>query len=163
MSEKTFRTILFVALILVAPALLFMVQVFFLVPTVFLLAGTLLMTVKSLTSGFDSENLAFLAFFAVHFLLFGGIYWLLAFAMARLASLFPSATARRTLLGLLLLGLSVLSQAPVYGGGGHGPLRMGPLQFVLKEMGGSYGQGAVWGVYLVALATVLLPFAMHRR
>lgn len=150
MSEKTFRTILFLALLLVAPALLFMVQVIFVVPPVFLLAGLAYMLKKTVFGGFGMENLAFIAFLLIHLLIFGGLYWLVALALGKLAKLTHHGALRTCLLIALLGGLACLTQLPIYGGGGHGPARMGPLQHLLIELKQSYGTGAVVSVYLTA-------------
>jgi hypothetical protein len=129
MSEKTFRTILFVALLLVAPALIFLVQVVFIVPPVFLLAGVTYVLKKTVVSGFHLENLAFIGFFLAHLLVFGGLYWLLALILGKMAKLLPGATPRVVLLVALLGGLAWLTQQPIYGGGGTARPEWAPFSF----------------------------------
>lgn len=154
MSEKSFRTILFVALLLVAPAILFLVQAIFIVPPVFLLAGFVYILKKLLLSGPGLDNLTFLAFLSVHLLIFIGVYWLLAWLLGKLTLLTPHRNLRGVLLLLLLAGLGWLTQLPIYGGGGHGPAKMGPLQHLLKGLEQSYGPGSMLTVYLTALGLV---------
>lgn len=156
MNEKGFRTVLFVALLLVAPALLYLVQVVFIVPPVFLLAGLVYTLKKAVAAGFSTEQLAFLAFFLVHFLLFAGAYWLLAGLLGRLARLVPRGPACYGLLVLVLAALGGLTQLPIYGGGGHGPARLGPLQHLLIGLEQSYGPGSMLTVYLSALGLVVI-------
>lgn len=141
MSEKSFRTALFVALLLFAPAFLFLIQAFLFVPPVFLLAGVVFMLKKTLLAGFGTENLTFLAFTAVHLLVFVGLYWLLAWLLGKLSLLLPHGGSRIVLLFLLLVGLGGVTQLPFYGGAGHGPADMGPLQHLFAGSGGSYGPG----------------------
>lgn len=154
MSEKTFRTILFIALMLVAPALVFMVQAIFVVPPVFLIAGLVYMLKKTVISGFGMENMTFIAFLLIHLLIFGGLYWLLALVLGKLAKLTPRGAPRTCLLIALLVALAGLTQLSIYGGGGHGPARMGPLQHLLTELEQSYGTGSMLSVYLTAAGLV---------
>jgi len=162
LSEKTFRTILFVALLLTAPALLFLVQAFFVVPPVFLLAGLLYMLKKSVVSGFGMENLTFIAFFLIHLAIFGGLYWLVALVLGKVAKLAHRGAPRILLLLALLGGLTGLTQLPIYGGGGHSPARLGPLQHLLAELERSYGSGSMLVVYLTAAGLVGATLAWRR-
>ncbi len=52
--------------LLVAPAILFLIQVVFIVPPVVLLAGLGFMLKKIATGGFGLDNLTFLAFLLLH-------------------------------------------------------------------------------------------------
>jgi len=162
LSEKTFRLILFVALLLTAPALLFLVQAFLVVPPVFLLAWLLYMLKKSVVSGFGMENLTFIAFFLIHLLVFGGLYWLLALVLGKVAKLVPRGAPRTALLIALLAGLAGLTQLPIYGGGGHGPARLGPLQHLLAELERSYGSGSMLAAYLTAAGLLGAMLAWRR-
>jgi len=162
MHEKTVRTLLFAALLLAAPALLTLIQAVFVLPPVFLLAGTLVMLVKTIEAP-GSENVTFLAFFAVHFLVFAGLYWLVAFLVAKLGARFLSARGRTVLLGVCLAGLAALTQAPLFGGAGDGPMRLGPLQFLLADLARSYGTAAVIALYLVFPALFAVLLAWRRR
>jgi len=154
MSEGSFRTILFVALLLVAPTLIFLVQVVFIVPPVLLLAGLVFLVKKIATSGFGNDNLVFFAFLAIHLVIYGGLYWLISWLVGKLASLFPKGLPRTILLLVLLAGLAAVTQVPIYGGAGHGPADMGPLQHLLARLEKSYGAGSVLTVYLTSIGLV---------
>ena len=167
MSALTFRRILFVALLLAAPAVLFLVQAVFVVPTTLLIAGAVRMLPKLVASGFGGENVAFIGFLAVSSLIFAGLFYLLAWLCGKLAKRLPVGWPRGALLAALLAGLTWITQRPIYGGGGHGPGKFGPLQDLLRELDQSYGAGSALTVYGVALATVLISVAIafwrHRR
>ncbi len=154
MSETTFRSILFLALLLTAPALIFLVQVIFIVPPVFLLAGITYVLKKTVVSGLRLENLTFIGFFLAHLLVFGGLYWLLALILGKLARLLPAGVPRLLMLCALLGGLAWVTQLPIYGGGGHGPVRLGPLQFLLAELAKDYGRASLAMVYLSAAGLI---------
>jgi len=162
-GERTFRRILFVALLLGAPAVLFLIQVIFVVPTVLLLAGAVRMVPKLLASGFAWENLAFIAFLLACALIFAGLWYLPAWLFGKLAARLPAGWPRSTLLGVLLAGLVWVTQQPIYGGGGHGPGKFGPLQELLGSLDKSFGAGTALTVYAVALALVLFPLALAWR
>jgi hypothetical protein len=63
-------------------------------------------------------------------------------------------------MAFLLAGLAGLTQLPIYGGGGHGPAKFGPIQFVIAELGREYGAGAVYAVYGAGLLIGGLPFIL---
>lgn len=155
MSEQSFRTILFVALLLVAPAIFFLVQVIFILPPVFLLAGAVYVLKKIVLGGFGLENFTFLALFLLHLLLSAGVYWLVAWLLGKLALLAPRGAVRSALPALLLAGIGGVTQVPIYGGGGHGPAKLGPLQMLLGGLEASYGPGSMLTVYLTALGVLL--------
>jgi hypothetical protein len=159
-AERTFRRILFVALLLGAPAVLFLIQVVFVVPTVLLLAGAVRMVPKLVASGFARENLAFVLLLLAGALIFAGLCYLIAWLFGKLAARLPAGRPRLALLGVLLAGLVWVTQQPIYGGGGHGPGKFGPLQELLGSLDKSFGAGTTLTVYLVALALVLLPLAL---
>lgn len=163
MSERTFRRILFAALLLVAPTIIFLIQVVFVVPTIFVPAGLVYMLYKLVASGWDSEMPIFIGFFLVHLAVFGGLYALLAWLIGKLCCLFVQGWPRLVPLTLLLAGLAAMTLLPIYGGGGHGPSSFGPIQFIIAELGREYGSGAVYAVYVSAALLCGLAVALHRR
>lgn len=165
MTENTFRTILFIALLLVAPAILFLVQVVFIVPPVVLLAGLVYLLKKIAAGGLGLDNLTFLAFLLIHLAIFGGMYWLLAWVFGKLARLLAPGLPRCIFLGLLLAGLACLSQLPIYGGAGHGPARLGPLQTLLAALTRSYGDHSALILSLTAgtLVAAAAIWTIRRR
>lgn len=160
MSELAFRRVLFVACVVAAPAVLFLIQVVFIVPPVLLLAGAVQMLPKLVASGFGTEN----SFFFVALLAGAGIaagpYYLLAWLLGKLAARLPAGWPRATLLAALLAGLLWVTQRPIYGGGGHGPSRLGPLQELLGSLDREFGAGSTLTVYSVALVLILVPMIL---
>jgi hypothetical protein len=156
-TERTFRRTLWVALLLVAPTLVFLVQAIFVVPTIFIPAGMIYMGYKLVAYGWNRETLIFIGFFLVHLAIFGGLYALLAWLVGRLCCLIFSERLRLIPMALLLAGLAALTQLPMYGGGGHGPGKFGPIQFIIAELGRGYGAGVVYAVYGAGLLIGGLP------
>lgn len=163
MTETTFRTILFIALLLLAPVILFLVQVVFIVPPVVLLAGAGYLLQKIAGGGFSLDNLTFLIFLLLHLVFFGGIYWLLSWILGKLARLLPRGAPRIALLGVLLAALAGLSQLPIYGGTGHGSAHLGPLQSLLADLERSYGTGSSLGIYIAAAVLVVAVVGWRLR
>jgi hypothetical protein len=157
-TERTFRRILWTALLLVAPTLVFLVQVIFVVPTIFVPAGLVYMGYKLATHGWSGEMSVFIGFFLLHLAVFGGLYALLAWLVSKLCCLIFPERLRWIPMALLLTGLTALTQLPIYGGGGHGPAEFGPIQFIIAELGRDYGAGAVYAVYGAGLLIGGLPF-----
>jgi len=163
MNELMFRRILFIAMVLAAPTILFLIQVVFIVPPVLLLAGAVRMVPKLITSGFDGENLTFLVLLLVGGVVLSGPYYLVAWLLGKVAGVLPFGWMRLALLGMLLAGLLWVTQQSIYGGGGHGPMHVGPLQDLLASLDNSYGRGTMLTVYLVALALSTYPVIASRR
>lgn len=160
MTERTFRRILWAALLWVGPAVVFLVQVVFVVPTIFIPAGLVYMGYKLVAYGWDSEMPIFAGFFLLHLAVFGGLYALLAWLISKLCCLIFPERLRWIPMALLLAGLGALTQLPIYGGAGHGPAKFGPIQSIVAELGRGYGAGAVYAVYGAGLAIGGLPFIL---
>jgi hypothetical protein len=151
------KWVFFLLLLFFAPALLFMVQVFMVIPPIFFAAGLLFLFTKMIYPAHLLENLAFMGFFAVHLLIFGGLYYVIAMLLAKLTSLIkPLGT--RTLVFLALCCAAIAPAFfPLYGGGGHGPAKMGNLLYALEEVDRSYGPMTslmVYGGALLAIAAI---------
>jgi hypothetical protein len=162
-DERTFRHTLFVALLFGAPAVLYLVQVVFVVPPVLLLAGAVGMLAKFVATGFGRESLFMLVALLAGALICAGPCFLLAWLLGKLAARLPAGWPRWALLGALLAGLVWITQQPIYGGGGHGPGKFGSLQSLLGGLDESFGKGTVLTVYLVSVVLVLLPVARAYR
>lgn len=161
MSERLFRRVLFLALLLVSPTIIFLVQVVFVVPTVFLPAGLFYMIYKLVAHGWGNDVPIFIGFFLIHLAVFGSCYWLLAWLVGKLCCGIFAGLWRLVSLVVLLAGLGALTQLPIYGGGGHGPSRFGPIQFIVAELGREYGSGAIRAVYASALFLCCLPILLN--
>jgi hypothetical protein len=157
LDYRTMKWALFLLLLFFAPALLFMIQVFMIVPAIFFLAGIFFVMTKFINPASFFENLAFIAFLAIHLLIFGGLYYLIAMLLAKLTSLIKPLGART----LVFFGLCCAAIAPaffpLYGSGGHGPAKMGNLLYALEEVDRSYGPMTslmVYGGALLAIAAI---------
>ncbi len=150
MDYTAIKWILFVTLLLTVPAVLFLIQVVFFVPAIFFLAGIIGMVAK-FSSGSLGELGAFIAFFGVHLLVFGSLYYGLSVLLAKLISAVPSPAVRATIVVSLVLGLGTLILMPVYGGGGHQPVKWGTLFSLLEP---TYGPAVIPLVYVPSIAVV---------
>ena len=147
MSYWSIKWIIFVALLLTVPAMLFLVQVVMFYPAIFFLAGILFMVPKALIRSNSTETLWFIAIFGIHFLVYTGIYYLVSILLAKLISMIQSVNFKRIILGFILVALVIVTQLPVYGAGGHGPIEWVTLNEIFYELNKSYGKGAVITVY----------------
>lgn len=164
MDYTVIKWIVFVTLLLTVPAVLFLIQVVFFVPAIFFLAGMIGMVAK-FSSGSLGELGISIAFFGVHLLVFGSLYYGLSALLAKLISAVSSPAVRAAIVVTLVLGLGALILMPVYGGGGHQPVKW-VLLFSLLEP--SYGPAAIPLVYVPTIAVVAVLLArrhwnIHRR
>ena len=126
-NEPIVRRIIYVLLLVVAPGFLFMVQVVQFGPPI-LIFTYFPSVVWSHFSGEEAGSLVMVGGFAAHFLLLAGLYWLIAFALAKLVVFFRQPSTAGTFLVLILMGILGVSQLSLYGSGGHGASQIGPLQ-----------------------------------
>jgi len=159
-EELTLRRILFGASLLTAPAVLFLVQVIFIVPPILLLAAAGGMAVKLVTNGFGRENMFLFLITLVTALLLAAPFWLAAWLLGKIARLLPARWQRIALLVVLLAGLAWVTQLPIYGGGGHGPGKFGNLQTMLADLARDFGAVTMILVYVGGLVLVSLPMVI---
>jgi hypothetical protein len=156
---------LFTLLLLIAPALLFLVMAFMFMPAIFFAAGILYMIPKALVPAHTSETLTFIGFFGLHLLIYVGLYYLIAVAAAKLLFLIRNARARNAAFAFLFIGVVALALFPVYGSGGHGPAEWRSLPGVFQEVNNDYGPytvAIVYGAFFLCLAALWL-YRRHRR
>ncbi len=163
--EFLIRHALFLALVLIAPALVFLVQVVFIIPTALIPTGIVYMLLKMVDSGLRMESLWISLFFGLHALIFIGGYWLLALMLARLLASRASLGLRLLLAGAIVGALIRVALLPVYGGGGHGPMRLSPLPEFLAELIRQYDAlGLAAALMTLGLLGLLPPlWRWHRR
>lgn len=109
-------------------------------------------------SGKFGEPLVFVAFLGVHLVVYFGIYYGISVALAKGISMIRSGKARNIMVSIVVLGLGVLTQLPIYGGGGHGPMRWGTLS---AAFGKAYGPSTLLMVYVPAILVVSV-LIVHR-
>ena len=159
MDYSAVKWTLFSVLFLTVPAMLFLVQAVIFLPAIFFLAGTII-AISKMFSGKFGEPLAFIAFLGVHLVVYSAIYYGISVGLAKGISIIRSGRARNVIVSIVALGLGALTQLPVYGGGGHGPIRWGSLSAAL---GKDYGPGAVLIVYIPAILLVSLLLIVRQR
>jgi hypothetical protein len=112
--------------------MIFLVEVVLLIPANMMFAYVVVGFSKVTT------DWGFMLFFLVCFLITIGIWAVLAIILAKLVCLFKNAVIRNILTSAIVLGLLYLTTQPVYGGGGHGPMRWGTISNFTKSSGPEY-------------------------
>jgi hypothetical protein len=134
------------------------------IPAVFFVAGIFYMFLKILSAGHSSarESLWFIVFLGVHSLVYSGLYYVISIGAARLIIRMHGKLARNVMVGSLCLGLVFMTQFPVYGGGGHGPIHWKPLNSILGEINKMYGTGTAEIVYGLTILLVCGTLLLHK-
>lgn len=162
LDYPTMTWAMFAVMFATAPALVFLIQVFLVVPPLFILAGILDMIPKAIEPAQAAETLTFMAIFAVHLLVFSGFYLNLARGLAKLIGLIGNARTRCAAFMLTLAAAASVSALPVYGFGGHSRAAWGPLWLVFEKVNESHGRYGVLAVY-GAFGISLLAWVLYRR
>lgn len=130
-----------------------MVQVVLIVPTIMLPAGLVYMIYKAIMWGPKLESLWIGGFVLLHAAVFMLIYWALAYVLAKLLLSATRRSLRLVFLAAVFGALLVLNLQPIYGGGGHGPMRLSPLPQFASGMVRDYD---LMGLISLVLALVLI-------
>ena len=162
MSYLTIKWTIFVALFLTVPAMLFLVQAVMFFPAIFFVAGIVFMVQKALINLGSHDTLTFLVIFVIHLLIYFGIYYLISVIAAKLISIIRSANVKKIIVATILVGLVIVTQLPVYGGGGHSPIKWVTLSEFLADLNKSYGKFTVIAVYGVT-ALLIASFVFWRK
>lgn len=163
MSYSTIKWTILVALLLTVPAMLFLVQVVMFFPAIFFVAGIIFMVPKAIIHSKSTETLWFIVIFGIHFLVYFGIYYLVSIIVAKLISIIKSSNVKKIIVVIILAALVIITQLPVYGGGGHGPIEWVTLTEMLGDVNKSYGKGAVITVYGCTVLLIVSIFLLRRR
>jgi hypothetical protein len=155
MNYRSIKWILFTALSLTVPTVLFLFVVVMFVPAIFFVAGIGYVFPKVFTSGHFGESLGYIAILGVHALIFFGLHYGVSVIVAKLTSLIKKPLARNCIVAAICSGLVFLARFPIYGGGGHGPVYWYTLSQLFDELNKSYGTGAVQIVYGAAILLLL--------
>ena len=153
MDYRSIKWIIFTGLCLAAPAMLFFVMAVMFMPAIFFVAGIGYVIPKAFSPGHTGESLSFIAILSTHALFYAGLYYVVSVLFAKAAMMIKRRFARNCVLAAFCIGLAFMTRFPIYGGGGHGPIRWHPLSELLGEFNKSYGDGTVEIVYG---ATILL-------
>ncbi len=152
LSRPAITWILFTALMLFPPSVLFLLVVIMFMPSVFFVAGVIYMIPKLFVSGHTAETLSFMLIFGLHALIYTGIYYVLARLLATGIMKLRSNAGKICAVIMLLIGLGSVTLLPIYGGGGHGPIRWRTLVALLQELSRSYGEISLLMVYAFSIA-----------
>ena len=153
MDYRSIKWIIFTGLSLTAPAMLFMVMAVMFMPAVFFVAGIGYVIPKAFSPGHTGESLSFIVILGIHALVYAGLYYAVSVLFAKAAMLIKRRFVRNCVIAAFCIGLVFMTRFPMYGAGGHGPIRWHPLSELLGEFNKSYGEGTVEIVYG---ATILL-------
>ena len=151
---------------LTVPAVFFLVMAVMFIPAVFFLAGIVYVIPKIFVPGHASESLWFIAILGIHFLVYGGAYYLISILAAKVIIMIKGGLLRFCTLVTLCCGLVFMTRFPVYGGGGHGPIRWLSLSQFLVDLNKSYEEGIVeivYGTIFLILCGILLFKKLRRN
>lgn len=164
MTYQSIKWIVFTALALTVPAVFFLVMVVMFMPAVFFVAGIGYVIPKLFAAGSVGESMSFIVIMGVHALIYAALYYGLSVAIARALHLIRSQVARVIAVAAVCMGLGSVTLFPVYGAGGHGPMRWFTLVEFLTDVNKSYGTGSVQLVYgaAILLLAVFLFWKMRR-
>ena len=153
MDYRSIKWTIFTVLSLTAPAMLFLVMAVMFMPAIFFVAGIGYVIPKAFIPSHTAESLSFIVILSIHVLVYAGLYYGVSVLLAKAINMINVRFVRNCVIAAFCLGLAVLTQFPVYGAGGHGPMRWYPLSKLLDDFNKSYGTGTVEIVYG---ATILL-------
>jgi hypothetical protein len=164
MSLGSIKWTIFVALSLTVPAMFFLVQVVMFIPAIFFVAGMAVVIPKIFSPGHTTEPLWFMIFLGVHALIYAAAYYMVSLLCAKAVLRIKSKLTRNVVLGIFFLGLLYVTHQPVYGAGGHGPMRWHTLIGMLADLNKSYGTGAAEIVYgsAILLLCMMILFQRYR-
>jgi len=159
MSYRAIKWIIFWALFLTVPSMLFMVQAVIFLPAIFFIGGLFVSLSKIPQQGI-SEPIIFVVFLGAHLLVYFAVYYIISILLAKAVSRIRSINLRHITVFSILICLGILTLLPIYGGGGHGPIRWGSL---LSAVGKDYGTKALIIIYLPAIILPVIVSIFHRR
>jgi hypothetical protein len=107
--------------------------------------------VVAFSPGHFSESLTFIVILGIHTLVYAGLYYGVSVLFAKVVTLIKRRLIRNCIVAVFCIGLVLMTQFPIYGGGGHGPIRWHPLVKLLGDFNKSYGAGTVEIVYSAAI------------
>jgi hypothetical protein len=84
-------------------------------------------------------------------LVFGAVYYGVSVLVAKAIAAIPSPSARLGVVIALVLALGALTQLPIYGAGGHQPMKWVSLSALVEP---EYGPAAIPVVYVPSMAIV---------
>jgi hypothetical protein len=150
-NYRTIKWIIFTTLSLTIPAMFFLVMVVMFVPAIFFVAGIGYVIPKLLKPGPANESWGFIAILGIHALVYAEIYYGISLMVAKTITMIKNWITRLSTLVALCFGLVLMTQFPIYGGGGDGPMKWFSLTEFLIDINKSYGAGTVQILYGTAI------------
>jgi len=166
MDYRSIKWIIFTGLSLTAPAMLFLVMAVMFMPAVFFVAGIDYVIPKAFSPGHTSESLAFIVILGIHALVYAGLYYGVSVLFAKAVTMIKRRFVRNCIVAAFCMGLLFMTQFPIYGGGGHGPIRWHPLSKLFGDFNKSYGAGTVeivYGATILLLCGILLIRKLKKK
>ena len=160
-NYRSIKWIIFTTLFLTIPAMFFLGMAVMFMPAVFFVAGIGYVIPKLFKPGQANESLGFIAFSSIHVLVYAGIYYGISVIVAKAVTMIKNRVARLCILVALILSLVFITQFPIYGSGGEGPIKWVSLTEILIDINKSYGTGTVQIVYGTAIC--LCVFLLFRN
>jgi hypothetical protein len=117
MREEYIKVILFWSLVATLPGFIFLIQVVMFMPANMMFAYIVL----GISEGLDGFGMVL--FFTACFVVTIGIWAILTILLAKLVCLVKQSAARNMVLLVVVMILIYLAFLPIYGSGGHGPMR----------------------------------------
>ena len=156
---RSIKWIIFTGLFLTAPAMLFLVMAVMFMPAIFFVAGIGYVIPKAFSPGNSFESLTFIVILGIHALVYAGLFYTISVLFAKAVTLIKRLLVRNCIVAAFCTGLVFMTRFPIYGGGGHGPIRWHPLSKLLGDFNKSYGAGTVeivYGATILLLCGILL-------
>lgn len=136
---------------LTVPTIYFLFMAVMFVPAIFFVAGIGYVIPKVFSFRHFGESMAHIGILGVHALIYFGLYYGVSAIVAKVITLIKGRIIRNCIVVAIFLALMFVTQFPIYGGGGHGPMHWFTLFQLFGEINKSYGPGAVQIVYGAAL------------
>ncbi len=163
-NYRSIKWIIFTALFLTIPAMLFLGMAVMFMPAVFFVAGIGYVIPKLFRPGHANESLGSIAILGIHVLVYAGIYYGISVIVAKAITIIKNRVARLCTIMALILSLVLMTQFRIYGSGGEGPIKWVSLTEILIDMNKSYGAGTVPMVYGTAIfLCVILLFQKPKK
>jgi hypothetical protein len=151
MDYRSIKWTIFTVLSLTAPAMLFLVMAVVFIPAIFFVGGIVYVIPKAFIPAHTTESLSFIVIFSIHALVYAGLYYGVSVLLAKVITRIKGRVVRNCITVAFCSGLVLVAQFPVYGSGGHGPMRWFSLSELFSDINKSYGIGTVEIVYGAAM------------
>ena len=159
LTTRAMKWGLFTALFATAPAPVIVFKTFMTGPVIFVAASITMMIAEQWAPATTMTPML-IGYFALHLMLFAGLYFLAAMALARLISLIPDGSARIIGFSGLIIAALVPAFLPLYGGAGIHGGNWGNLAWFFEILGpshfGPWAAAIIYGAFLALICAALV-------